>query len=123
MIADGSGAAVLPCGCRLRSSLEGDPMAPATSTRFAVWLFGPFQVHRHGAPLEGLRSRKGHQLLALLVLRHGAEVERSWLAGTLWPESDEPKALASLRNSLKVLRRDWRRRLASVGSWQGRNNS
>src|ERR671930_324121 len=75
------------------------------SMLFAISLFGPFQVQQHGKPIEGLRSRKGHQLLALLVLRHGAEVERSWLAGVLWPERSEPQALASLRNSLKELRR------------------
>jgi predicted ATPase/DNA-binding SARP family transcriptional activator len=44
-------------------------------------------------------------LLALLALRHGREVERSWLAGLLWPDSSEGAAFASLRNSLKDLRR------------------
>jgi DNA-binding SARP family transcriptional activator len=68
-------------------------------------LFGPFEVRLHGLPLSRLRSRKGHQLLALLTLRAGREVERSWLAGTLWPDSEEPQALANLRMSLKDLRR------------------
>src|SRR6266851_1158708 len=53
----------------------------------AIHLFGPFEVRLHGAPLPRLRFRKGHWLLALLTLRHGREVERAWLAGTLWPNS------------------------------------
>jgi DNA-binding SARP family transcriptional activator len=68
-------------------------------------LFGPFEVRLHGLPLSRLRSRKGHQLLALLTLRAGREVERSWLAGTLWPDSSESQGLANLRMSLKDLRR------------------
>jgi DNA-binding SARP family transcriptional activator len=58
-----------------------------------------------GEPLPRLRSRKGQWLLALLALRHDAEVSRSWLAGLLWPDSPEAQALASLRNSLMDLRR------------------
>jgi DNA-binding SARP family transcriptional activator len=68
-------------------------------------LFGPFEVRLHGQPLPRLRSRKGHQLLALLTLRAGREVERSWLAGTLWPDSSASQGLANLRMSLKDLRR------------------
>jgi predicted ATPase/DNA-binding SARP family transcriptional activator len=67
-------------------------------------LFGPFQARVHGAPLPRLRSRKGHSILALLALRQGAPVQRAWIAGTLWPNSPEPKAFASLRNSLTDLR-------------------
>jgi DNA-binding SARP family transcriptional activator len=68
-------------------------------------LFGPIEVQVDGRPLPRLRSRKGHWLLALLALRHGAEVDRAWLAGVLWPDSGEPQALAGLRNSLMDLRR------------------
>jgi DNA-binding SARP family transcriptional activator len=70
----------------------------------SISLFGPFDVRVNGDPLPRLRSRKGYWLLALLVLRHDREVERSWLAGTLWPDDPEPQAFASLRNSLKDLR-------------------
>jgi DNA-binding SARP family transcriptional activator len=52
----------------------------------AIRLFGPFEVWRDGASLPRLRSRKGYRLLALLALRHGREVERSWLAG-FWRRS------------------------------------
>jgi DNA-binding SARP family transcriptional activator len=70
-----------------------------------VNLFGPLEVQVHGKPLPRLRSRKGQWLLALLVLRGGAEVERSWLAALLWPDSSESQGLANLRISLKDLRR------------------
>jgi predicted ATPase/class 3 adenylate cyclase/DNA-binding SARP family transcriptional activator len=79
---------------------EADAVSPLT-----LRLFGPFEVHLHGQPLPRLRSRKGQWLLALLTLRHGGEVDRAWLAGTLWPDSSEEAAYASLRNSLKDLRR------------------
>src|SRR5437899_7165004 len=76
-----------------------------TPIPFAIQLFGAMEVRLSGVPLPGLRSRKGHWLLALLALRREAEVERAWLAGMLWPDSEESGALASLRTSLKDLRR------------------
>src|SRR6476661_4962579 len=72
---------------------------------FSLRLFGPLDVRLSGEPLPRLRSRKGQWLLALLALRHDAELSRSWLAGLLWPDSSEAQALASLRNSLMDLRR------------------
>src|SRR5262249_10818808 len=75
------------------------PASPLT-----LRLFGPLEVRVHGAPLPRLRSRKGLFLLALLALRPGAAVERDWVGGTLWPESDQPQMLASLRKTLTDLR-------------------
>src|SRR3954451_23657930 len=80
-------------------------VATDSAVPLALHLFGPFEVRLHGQPLPRLRSRKGEWLLALLTLRHGGEVDRSWLAGTLWPDSPETAALASLRSCLKDLRR------------------
>lgn len=71
----------------------------------SLHLLGPMEVRLRGAPLPHLRTRKGAWLLALLALRPGHEAERAWLAGILWPDSPEPQALASLRKSLKDLRR------------------
>src|SRR5713226_7692606 len=68
-------------------------------------LFGPFEVRLDGEPMPRLRSRKGQWLLALLALRRDCAVERSWLAGTLWPESPEAQAFSGLRASLADLRR------------------
>lgn len=70
-----------------------------------IRLFGPFEITIHGKELSHLRTRKGQWLLALLILHRGGPVERSWLAGTLWPESTESQALANLRQSLANLRR------------------
>src|SRR5437764_14570180 len=84
------------------------PMPTERSTPpapLALDLFGPFAASVHGAPLPRLRSRKGQWLLALLALRDGREVERSWLMELLWPGTATPQAAMSLRTSLRDLRR------------------
>jgi DNA-binding SARP family transcriptional activator len=83
----------------------GTPATDRAITPFSLRLFGPLDIRLSGEPLPRLRSRKGQWLLALLALRHDAEVSRAWLAGMLWPDSSEAQALASLRNSLMDLRR------------------
>jgi DNA-binding SARP family transcriptional activator len=75
-----------------------------TLPSLSLQLFGPLEVRLRGVSLPRVRSRKGHWLLALLALRSGCQVERSWLASTLWPDSPPPQAYACLRNSLKGLR-------------------
>src|SRR5262245_23050146 len=75
------------------------PLSPLT-----IHLFGPLRVLVRGEPLPRVRTRSVEWLLALLVLRHGRAVDRSWLAGTLWPESDERRVLQNLRNDLVALR-------------------
>jgi predicted ATPase/class 3 adenylate cyclase len=75
------------------------------TSRLCLRLFGPFEARVSGEPLPHLRTRKGQWLLALLTLRGGCEVERAWLAGTLWPDSSEELAAQSLRTSLADLRR------------------
>src|SRR5262249_11068075 len=69
-----------------------------------VRLFGPLSVRVEGAPLPLLRTRKCLWLLALLVLRHNGPIDRIWLAGTLWPDSDHAASLKNLRNTLAELR-------------------
>src|SRR5207302_6529089 len=93
-------------GYRASSPAPGGwTMADSTAPPLTLRLFGSFEAHRGEAPLPRMRTRKDQWLLALLALRPGAEVARPWLAGTLWPESSEPAALANLRNALKELRR------------------
>jgi DNA-binding SARP family transcriptional activator len=75
-----------------------------TPPPLALRLFGPLRVTVRGEPLPRVRTRSIEWLLALLALRHGRAVDRSWLAGTLWPESRESQALANLRNDLMRLR-------------------
>src|SRR5262249_39734488 len=71
----------------------------------SIRLFGPLDARLDGVPLSRLRSRKGEWLLALLALRYDRDVDRAWLAGTLWPESVESRALYYLRRELAGLRR------------------
>ena len=57
-------------------------------------LFGPFRAQVGGKPLPRLRTRSLEWLLALLALRHGRAVDRTWLSGTLWTESEAGQALS-----------------------------
>ncbi len=70
-----------------------------------IHLFGPLSVFLQGEPMPRVRTRSVEWLLALLVLRSGRSVSRSWLAGTLWPDSEETQALQNLRNALLSLRK------------------
>ncbi|MBC8142408.1 MAG: hypothetical protein H7Y38_13315, partial [Armatimonadetes bacterium] len=81
--------------------------SPAILTEIApleIRLFGSMQIRVAGQPLPRLRSRKGLWLLALLSLRAGRDVERDWIAGTLWPDYRDTDARRSLRQSLHDLR-------------------
>ena len=71
---------------------------------FELRLFGPRQVLTHDVPLSRLRARAGLDLLTLLALHPHSPSPRSWLAGTLWPESSEEQALYNLRRNLVDLR-------------------
>src|SRR5262249_49854153 len=67
-------------------------------------LFGPLDIRVGGGPIEHLRTRRGYWLLALLALRQGRDVDREWLASTLWLDSPIEQALSSLRRTLTDLR-------------------
>ncbi len=77
---------------------------PTEPPRLEIDLFGPLSIRVNGTPLPPMPSRKGAYLLALLTLRHGREVERDYLAGLLWPDSDQEKALFNLRQMLLRVR-------------------
>lgn len=67
-------------------------------------LFGAFALSREGQLLPSTRTRKEQRLLALLTLRAPQPVERSWLAGVMWPDSVDDQARENLRHSLSNLR-------------------
>ncbi|MDX1934997.1 MAG: BTAD domain-containing putative transcriptional regulator [Capsulimonadales bacterium] len=69
-----------------------------------ILLLGGFGARVRGKPLPRLRSRQGARLLALLAMRANRDVERSYLAGMLWPDTPEPQGLALLRRELTDLR-------------------
>src|SRR5262249_8485254 len=81
------------------------PPSKMDPAALSLTLFGPMQVWGHGIPLPALRSRKPLWLLALLSLRPNRPVQREWLAGTMWPDSDQSQAFANLRPILSELRR------------------
>src|SRR5262249_29132109 len=78
--------------------------AGGTASRLELRLFGAMDVRLGSRQLPRLRSRKGTWLLALLALRGGREVERDWLAATLWPDYDGAASRRSLRQSPHDLR-------------------
>src|SRR5262249_28316012 len=90
------------------ASLDSDhpttEMMASSAPRLTLRLFGPWEARARGVLLPRLRTRKGEGILSVLALRGGAAVERGWLAGTLWPESSEPRALNNLRCTLVDLR-------------------
>jgi predicted ATPase/DNA-binding SARP family transcriptional activator len=83
---------------------SSEPVREAVPAALSITLFGAMQVRVHGRPLPPLRSRKPLWLLALLSLRPNRLVEREWLAGMLWPDSEETQALQNLRPILSDLR-------------------
>jgi predicted ATPase/DNA-binding SARP family transcriptional activator len=70
-----------------------------------IQMFGPLSVRVHGHLMPRVRGRSIEWLLALLILRGDRVVDRSWLAGTLWPDSDESQALRNLRDALVHIRK------------------
>ena len=87
-----------------REASQGEILRKEKAPALEFCFFGPAEAWVHGRPLPALHSRKGWWLLALLALRGGRPVERSWLAGTLWPESNERFAYSNLRRCLNDLR-------------------
>lgn len=96
------GKSILSPICREGVSSLGDERSDPPT--FEIGLFGPVSIRVHGTHLPALPSRKGTYLLALLALRHNREVERDYLAGLLWPDSDQEKALFNLRQILSRVR-------------------
>jgi predicted ATPase/DNA-binding SARP family transcriptional activator len=76
----------------------------------SIRMLGVWEVRVGGQPLPSLRPHSVEWLLALLALRHGRGypqsgwISRSWLAGSLWPESSEANGLYNLRRNLVALR-------------------
>ena len=87
----------------LLSLSEGSPNPDALSG-LELRLFGPIEARVGSHPLPHLRSRKGLWLLALLALRGGRDVDRDWIAGTLWPDCEESHGRHSMRQTLYDLR-------------------
>ncbi len=82
-------------------------------------LLGNFRLLINGREVTSWRSRNLRWLLGILAIRAGETVDRSWLAGTLWPNSTEQQALANLRLNLSYVRTalgEYRTALTQTGS-------
>jgi DNA-binding SARP family transcriptional activator len=66
-------------------------------------VFGTMSASLGERPLK-IRSRKSRAALAYLALSESLEETRERLVGVLWSESEEEKARASLRQTLRDLR-------------------
>ncbi|MEV0811384.1 BTAD domain-containing putative transcriptional regulator [Micromonospora sp. NPDC050200] len=86
--------------------MAADPSMPTTGHRpgtdISLHLLGGFRLLHDGAPVVVPRGLQ--RVIALIALRPGAT--RSHLAGLLWPDAPEDRALSSLRTALWRLRQD-----------------
>ncbi len=85
-----------------REALASNPEEARPS--LAIRLFGSLEVEQYGLPIPRPRSRTELWLLALLLLHHRESLDRSRVAGLLWMDSTESRALENLRRSLSNLR-------------------
>jgi predicted ATPase/DNA-binding SARP family transcriptional activator len=102
----------------LRQNADGHPGTPAKNGAgpLQIRLFGSMQVLVDEAPVQAWYSHSVKCLLALLTLYGNRQIDRSFLAGALWPEpadasdpilrrtSAEQRAQSNLRQALHHLR-------------------
>lgn len=81
--------------------------ADAPAHKSPVWPVA--HIDTEGEPMPRVRTRSVEWLLSLLTLQHGHAVDRYWLAGTLWLDSEEKQALHNVRDVLVHLRKTRRR--------------
>jgi DNA-binding SARP family transcriptional activator len=79
------------------------PLALDSSTALSISVFGPVIASFDGNPIV-LKTRKARALLGYLALCDARQESRERLVGLLWSESDETRARASLRQTLRELR-------------------
>lgn len=89
----------LESGCRLRSEAEVVTKAPGVGPELA--LLGGFDLRGDGQIVA--LPMAAQRLLAFLAL-HERPLLRVYVAGSLWPESEERQAAGSLRSALFRLR-------------------
>ena len=75
--------------------------------------FGTLQIKLNGKILTGFETDKARALLAYLAVESDRPHRRSQLAGLLWSEETEDRALHNLRQTLSSLRKTLRDGLAS----------
>lgn len=68
-------------------------------------LLGRYSLTIDERPVSGFSTEKERALLAYLAMHPGRPMRRSHLAGVLWPDQPEERALHSCRQALSTLRR------------------
>jgi DNA-binding SARP family transcriptional activator len=68
--------------------------------RLEIGLLGGFELRRDGRVLDPLTLRAARSLFAFLVLNRDRAHTRDLLAGTFWPDFDEPRARRRLSQAL-----------------------
>ena len=86
----------------MTSETSVPPIRLEPSPHIRLLLLGGFRLLHDGTPVVVPRGLQ--RIIALIGLRPGAT--RSHLAGLLWPEASEERALSSLRTALWRLRQD-----------------
>lgn len=75
-------------------------MAQSPDSTVALGLIGGFELSVDGRPVE--LADPARRLIAFLALHHKPQL-RAFVAGNLWPNKAEPRALANLRAALWTL--------------------
>lgn len=73
--------------------------------RLQIRCLGDFQVKYDGTVVSGFETEKARALVAYLAVEIGRPIKRSHLAGLLWTDETEERALHNLRQTLTSLRK------------------
>lgn len=65
-----------------------------------ITLFGPFELHQDGNPVQGLEARKAQELLAFLLIQRTRAYSREYLAELLWGQREPAQSKKYLRQTL-----------------------
>jgi tetratricopeptide (TPR) repeat protein len=91
-------------------AFAGNAFTGPGQSMLTVHLFGPMRVLAPDGSDLTPPSQKSRALIAMLLRSEGARRSRTWLAAHLWSESAREQAQASLRQTLREIRR-------SFGPW------
>lgn len=93
---------------RLNASLLNDNLilqrVPHTvRNRLLIRCFGNFSIEWNGTEIN-LKNKKLKELIALLAIENGVFLSKSYISGTLWPDSPSEKARDCLYKVIRNLR-------------------
>lgn len=74
-------------------------------TKLTVFCLGGLRFELDGKPISGFETDKAKALLVYLLIESQRGCQRSHVAGLLWPDESEERALHNLRQTLSSLRK------------------